>query len=234
MDAYTRFTLIGVQLARPAAPSRRAEAPVTSRSLLACCPPAARAPITLLHRISAGVSGPGVGTGAAEACRVLHTGGSVHTRGRQTRMLHDVTVASSETFLALTVVLVWLCVGACPTVLTGLVGATVVQIFVAEQSSPVDVAHTLPRLSAASVHTAGERHTLITQRALPAIMAFAFSRCSTGAVGLMTPLPAHRFFALWPRPAINADLGAAGVTVEVAEEVIAAPAELVAERSVVV
>lgn len=42
--------------------------------------------------------------------------------------LTDVTVASSETFLALTLVLVWLCVGAGPAVLTGLVGPTVVQI----------------------------------------------------------------------------------------------------------
>lgn len=94
-------------------------------------------------------------------------------------MLHDVTVASFETFLALTVVLIWLCVSAGPSVLTGLVGATVVQIFVTQQSSPVDVTHTLPGLGAASVHTARERHTLVTQRALPAVMTLAFSRCST-------------------------------------------------------
>lgn len=45
-------------------------------------------------------------------------------------MFHNVTDASSKTFLALTLVLVRLCVGAGPAVLTGLVGATVVQIFV--------------------------------------------------------------------------------------------------------
>lgn len=50
----------------------------------------------------------------------------------------------------------------------------------------------------------------------------------------MTALPAHRFFALWSRPAVHADLGATGVTAEVTEEVITSPAELVAERSVVV
>ncbi len=38
------------QLAGPAGPSRRAEAPVTSRSLLTRCSAAARAPITLPHR----------------------------------------------------------------------------------------------------------------------------------------------------------------------------------------
>lgn len=42
--------------------------------------------------------------------------------------------------------------------------------FVTQQSSPVDVTHTLPGLGAASVHTARERHTLVTQRALPAVM----------------------------------------------------------------
>lgn len=42
--------------------------------------------------------------------------------------------------------------------------------FVTQQSSPVDVAHTLPGLGAASVHTPGESHTLVTQRALPPVM----------------------------------------------------------------
>lgn len=149
-------------------------------------------------------------------------------------MFHNVTVASPETFLALTLVLVWLCVGAGPSVLTGLVGATVVQIFVTQQSSPVDIANTLPGLGAAAIHTARERHTLVTQGALPTIMTLAFSRFIAGAVDLMTPLLAHRFFALWSRPALHADLGAAGVTVEVTEEVITGPTELVAERSVVV
>lgn len=41
-------------------------------------------------------------------------------------------------------------------------------------------------------------------------------------------------FALWSRPAVHADLGATGVAAEVTEEVVAGPAELVAERSVVV
>lgn len=42
------------------------------------------------------------------------------------------------------------------------------------------------------------------------------------------------FFALWSRPALHADLGATWVTVEVTEEVVARPAEFVAERSIVV
>ena len=41
-------------------------------------------------------------------------------------------------------------------------------------------------------------------------------------------------FALYSRPAVHADLGATGVTAEVTEEVVSGPAELVAERSVVV
>lgn len=38
--------------------------------------------------IGAGVSGPAIGTDAAEACGVFHTGASVHTGGRQTRVFH--------------------------------------------------------------------------------------------------------------------------------------------------
>lgn len=42
--------------------------------------------------------------------------------------------------------------------------------FVAQQSSPVDVAHTLPGFGAAAVHAAGEGHALVTQGALPAVV----------------------------------------------------------------
>lgn len=42
--------------------------------------------------------------------------------------------------------------------------------FITQQSSPVDVAHTLPRFSAAPIHTAWERHTLVAQLTLPAIL----------------------------------------------------------------
>lgn len=42
--------------------------------------------------------------------------------------------------------------------------------FVTQQSSPVDVAHTLPGFGAAPIHTAGERLTLVTQGTYPAIM----------------------------------------------------------------
>lgn len=38
--------------------------------------------------VSAGGSGPAAGADAGEARRVFHTGGSIHTRGRQTRMFH--------------------------------------------------------------------------------------------------------------------------------------------------
>lgn len=176
VDTYTHFTLIGVQLTCPAGPSRGTEAPITSRSLLTRRSTTTRAAITLPDRICAGVSRPAFGADAAEACGVLHTRGSVHTWRRQTRMFHNVTVASPETFLALALILVWLCVDARPSILTGLMGATVVQIFVTQQSSPVNVAHTLPGLSAAAVHTPRKRHTLVTQRPLPTIVTLALSR----------------------------------------------------------
>lgn len=65
-------------------------------------------------------------------------------------------------------------------------------------------------------------------------MTLAFSGNRTGAMDLMAPLLAHSFFALWSRPALHADLGTIGVTVEVTDKVVAGPAELVAERSKVV
>lgn len=43
--------------------------------------------------------------------------------------LTNVTFASSKAFLALTLVLIWFCVGAGPAVFTRLVGATIVQIW---------------------------------------------------------------------------------------------------------
>lgn len=55
-----------------------------------------------------------------QTARLLFVGGET--------ALTDVTVASSEAFLALALVLVWLCVDAGPAVLAGLMGTTVVQI----------------------------------------------------------------------------------------------------------
>lgn len=149
-------------------------------------------------------------------------------------MLHIFTVASFKALQALTLVLVGLGVGACPSVLTGLMGATVVQIFITEQSSPVDVAHALPGLSAAPIHAPRKREALVTERAHPAVVTLAFAGFVTETVDLVTPLFTHSFFALRPSPALHADLGAVGVTFEVSDEVVASSAELVAEGAVVV
>lgn len=43
--------------------------------------------------------------------------------------------------------------------------------FVTEQPTPVGVTHTFPGLSAAAVDAARERHTLVAERTLPAVMA---------------------------------------------------------------
>lgn len=149
-------------------------------------------------------------------------------------MFHIFTVASFESFLTFTLVLIGLCVGARPSILTRLMGATVVEIFVTEQSSPVDVTHTLPGLGAAPVHAAGERQALITQRAHPAVVTLALSGFVTEAMEMVTPLLTYSFFALWAGPAVHADLGAVGVTFEVSKEVVPRSTELVAERSIIV
>lgn len=234
MNTNVYFTFIGVQLAGPAHPASRTETAIPLWRLLACCPPTTWAQITLPHRLSTGVSSPAFSAHAAEACEVLYTAGPLVAGGRATCMLHDVTVSAPEPFLALTLVLVGLRVGTGAPVVTGLEVPTCVQVFVTEQSSPVDVTHTLPGLGAGPINTARVGHTLVTQRALPAIMTLAVSRDSTGTVGLVTPLSANRFTTLGSRPALLADLGAAGLAGKVSEEVVPGPAELVAEGPVVV
>lgn len=59
-------------------------------------------------------------------------------------------------------------VGAGGPVSTGLVVGAIVQVLVAEETSPAFFAHTLPRLCAGAMQTARVPHTLAAGRALPA------------------------------------------------------------------
>lgn len=135
-------------------------------------------------------------------------------------MFHVLTVASFEPFLTFTLVLVRLCVGARSSILTWLMGTAIVQIFVTQESTPVDVTYTLPRLGAGPIHAARKRQALVTQWAHPAVMTLAFSGFVTEAVELVTALLTHSIFALKASPAIHANLGAIRVAFEVAKKVV--------------
>lgn len=79
VDAYIHFTLIGVQLTRPAGPPRRAETQITSGGLLTRRSSTTRAAVTLPDGICAGESRPAFGADAAEARWVFHTCRPIHT-----------------------------------------------------------------------------------------------------------------------------------------------------------
>lgn len=206
VDTDAEFTFISVELAGPSAPAGGAEAAETSWSLFTRRASSTRAAVTLPHRLCAREASPAVCAGAAEACGVLFTGRPIQTRRGQTGVLHIFTVSSFKPLLTFALVLVGLSVGACPSVLAGLMGATVVQIFITEQSSPVDVAHALPGLSAAPIHAPRKRKALVTEHTHPAVMTLAFAGFVTETVDLVTPLLTYSFFALRPSPALHADL----------------------------
>lgn len=117
---------------------------------------------------------------------------------------------------------------------TGVVAATVVQVFVTEQATPVGLTVTVPGLHTAAMHAARVGDTFITELALPAIAAPALPRHSASPVEQITSLFTHGIFALLAHPAIHAGLVAVLVTGVVAEEVVPGPAELVAGGTVVV
>lgn len=92
-----------------------------------------------------------------------------------------------------------------------MVGA-VVQVLVAEETSPSFLTHTLPRLRAGAVQTAGVAHTLAAGRALPpqttltltrglaVTVTIAAVRRADGCEGRGRGERLHTH-TLWPRPA---------------------------------
>lgn len=102
---------------------------------------------------------------AAVGTRVGHTGVLSYLAG-----LARVAVGTGTT------ILIRLRVHAGAAVHARLVSATVIQIFVTQQASPVALTATLPGYDTGPVNTAWVGDTLVTELALPAIVALAFPR----------------------------------------------------------
>lgn len=149
-------------------------------------------------------------------------------------MLGPLAVLAQVAVWAGAEVLVRLSVDTSTPIDTGVVTATVVQVFVTEQATPVGLTVTVPGLHTAAMHAARVGDTLVTELALPAIAAPALPRHGASPVEQITSLFTHGFFALLAHPAIHAGLVSILVAGVVAEEVVAGPAELVAGGTVVV
>lgn len=171
---------------------------------------------------------------AFEARWYLMAGAPVGTWVGSTGMFSPLTVLARVAIRAGAAVLVRLGVDARAPIDAGVVAATVIQVFVTQQATPVGLTVTMPGFYAAAVHTAGIRDTLVAKPPLPAIAAPALTRHSATPMEQVTALSAHSILALLAHPAIQAGLVAILVTGVVTEEVITGPAELVACGAVVV
>ena len=93
-------------------------------------------------------------------------------------MLSPLAVLAQVAIWAGAEVLVRLSIDAGTPVDTGVVAATVVQVFVTEQATPVGLTVTVPGLHTAAMHAARVGDTLVTELALPAVAAPALPRHS--------------------------------------------------------
>lgn len=83
---------------------------------------------------------------------------------------------------------------------TGPVVRAVIQILVAEDSSPAFFAGALPRLFTGTMFTGRMEFTHITKEALPALSAFAFSRHSAVSISLIASIKTDWFLAVFSLP----------------------------------
>lgn len=117
-------------------------------------------------------------------------------------MLSYFTVFPRVPFRTDTVVFIRFGVNARRSIDTGVVRATVVQIFIAHTAAPVFLTSALPRRRARPVYASRVRNTVVTELALPTEVAHAFSRHQTATVNEITALLADRRTALVSHPAI--------------------------------
>lgn len=97
---------------------------------------------------------------------------------------------------------------------------TVVQVLIAEQSSPALLTVTLPGFLARAVLTSWILDTLGTETALPPHSAFAFVGFVTESLTFGTAGETDRFGAILTRPAIEADFLPSLVTAVMAKVVV--------------
>lgn len=117
-------------------------------------------------------------------------------------MFGNFTVLARVPFRTGTVIFIRFRVHAGPAIDAGMVCAAVVQIFIAQEAAPVLLTSALPGHNTGPVQAAGVRQTLVTELALPAVVALAFSRQHTASVNQITALLADRRPAVHSHPAI--------------------------------
>lgn len=83
-----------------------------------------------------------------------------------------------------------------------MVRAAVVQIFIAKEAAPVLLTSALPGHNTGPVQAAWVRQTLVTELALPTVVALAFSRHRTASVNQITALLADCCPAVLSHPAV--------------------------------
>lgn len=125
-------------------------------------------------------------------------------------------------------------IGACGTILAGLVVGAVVQVLVAEKATPAFLAVALPWLLTGTMKAAWVSDALITVSPLPAHSAFAFPRLVAKAVLLVTSRQTNRLSAVLAFPAWVADFLATLSTGEVTKGIVPGAAEDRAAFSIVV
>lgn len=111
---------------------------------------------------------------------------------------------------------------------------TVIQIFVAELSTPVGLTEALPGFIARAVDTSWVWDALIAVQALPTILAPAVTWELAGTMLGTAALSANGFVTLWTHPAFHAGFVAILVTGIVSKEVISRPTELIAAKAIIV
>lgn len=149
-------------------------------------------------------------------------------------MFSNLTVLARITIRTDTLVFVRFCVHAGPSINAGVMCTTVVKIFVAQQATPVLLTGTLPGLDTGSMDTARVRETIVTELALPPILALAFARLSTGSMQQVAALFANSLHTVFPHPAFHTGLVPILITNKVTKIVISGSAVLVTHRAVVI
>lgn len=131
-------------------------------------------------------------------------------------------------------ILVRASVATCSPIETRLIRPTVIEIFVAELTTPVGLTEALPGLHAGTMHTAWVGDALVTVQSLPAILATAVTWLFARSMHGTTALSANSCVAVSAHPAFHASFVAVLVTGIVSKEVISWSAELVASKTIVV
>lgn len=142
----------------------------------------ARTGHTLIQIVGTGRAVPAWRTLALKPCEHLVACSPVGARIGHTGVLDDLAGFARVALWTSAEEFIWLCVHTGSSVHTRLVATAVVQIFIAEEASPVPLTIALPGIAAGPMNTTRIKHTIVTELALPAIPTHAFSWDGAGAM----------------------------------------------------